>query len=171
MQRERALSEQQAQKSRDDMQRERASTEEARKEAAKLATRIGELEALQTERGLVLTLGDVLFDFNKATLKSGGMRTIRDLAKFMEEYPERNILVEGHTDNVGSDEYNQALSERRANAVKQALAGLGIADRRIRIQGIGKLQPVANNATEAGRQLNRRVEVIISDENGIISER
>lgn len=171
MQRERASSERRAQRAVEDVQRERASTEEARQRAERLATRVDELEALQTERGLVLTLGDVIFEFNKANLMSGGMRTIRDLANFLEEYSERNILVEGHTDNIGSDEYNQALSERRANAVKKALIGLGISSQRIRIQGIGKLQPIASNANEAGRQQNRRVEVIISDENGIISER
>ena len=171
MQRERASSEERARNAEQEMQRERASTEEARLRADKLAARVGELEALQTERGLVLTLGDVTFDFNEATLKSGGLRTIRDLAKFMEEYPERNILVEGHTDSIGSDEYNLGLSERRANAVRQALIGLGVSGQRIRIQGVGKMQPVASNATEIGRQQNRRVEVIISDENGVISER
>ena len=155
----------------EEMRRERTSSEEARKRAEKLATRVEELEALQTERGLVLTLGDVTFDFNKATLKSGGLRTIRNLGNFLEEYPERNILVEGHTDSIGSDEYNLGLSERRANAVRQALIGLGVSGQRIRIQGVGKMQPVASNATEIGRQQNRRVEVIISDENGVISER
>jgi outer membrane protein OmpA-like peptidoglycan-associated protein len=171
VQRQRASSERQAQRAVEDVQRERVMTAEAQQKAERLATRVGELEALQTERGLVLTLGDVTFEFNKATLMSGGMRTIRDLAKFMEEYPERNILIEGHTDNIGSDEYNQALSERRAGAVKQALVGLGISDRRIRMQGMGKTQPVASNNTEAGRQQNRRVEVIISDEHGNISVR
>ena len=171
MQRERATSEERALRAEEEIQRERAASEEERKRAEELAKRVGELEALQTERGLVLTLGDVIFDFNKATLKSGGLRTIRDLAKFLEEYPERTILVEGHTDSIGSDEYNLDLSERRANAVKQALVDLGTSTRRIGIQGIGKSHPVASNDTEAGRQQNRRVEVIISDQNGIISER
>ena len=171
MRRERTSSEERALRATEEMQRERTSSEEARKRAEKLATRVEELEALQTERGLVLTLGDVTFDFNKATLKSGGLRTIRNLGNFLEEYPERNILVEGHTDSIGSDEYNLGLSERRANAVRQALIGLGVSGQRIRIQGVGKMQPVASNATEIGRQQNRRVEVIISDENGVISER
>lgn len=171
VQRERASAEERTRLALEEVQRERASSEEARLKAEELAIRVDELEALRTERGLVLTLGDVLFDFNQATLRSGGLQTIRDLAKFMEQYPERNILVEGHTDSIGSDEYNMDLSERRANAVKRALTDLGTSAQRIRIQGIGKLHPVTSNSTEAGRQQNRRVEVIISDEDGMISER
>lgn len=163
--------EERARRALEEAQRERVSAEEARQRAEELAGRVNELEARQTERGLVLTLGDVLFDFNKSTLKSGGMRTVSELAGFLNQYPERNVLIEGHTDSIGSDEYNFNLSERRANAVKEALINYGIAASRIRIRGLGKLHPVTSNATNSGRQQNRRVEVVISDETGRITER
>jgi outer membrane protein OmpA-like peptidoglycan-associated protein len=152
-------------------QKERKEAEQARKRAEELAERVNELEAEQTQRGLVLTLGDVLFDFDKATLKSGGKRAASKLVEFLNEYPERSVMIEGFTDNIGSDEYNQQLSGRRAGAVRQALMNKGISASRIQIRGYGEEFPVASNDTEAGRQQNRRVEVIISDENGEIDER
>jgi len=155
----------------EEAQRERESAEQARREAQELANRVDELEARQTERGLVLTLGDVLFDFDQATLRSGGMRSVRELANFLETYPERNVLIEGYTDSVGAEEYNLGLSERRANAVKDALQERGIPENRIQTRGFGVEHPVASNATEAGRQQNRRVEVVISDQEGNIIER
>jgi outer membrane protein OmpA-like peptidoglycan-associated protein len=143
----------------------------AQERAEQLAKRVNELEAQQTERGLVLTLGDVLFDVNEATLKSGGERAVNQLTNFLQEYPERNVLIEGHTDNTGSDSYNQQLSQRRANAVRQALITSGIAGTRIRATGLGEQFPKASNNTGAGRQQNRRVEVIISDKSGEIPDR
>lgn len=151
--------------------KERAAAEDARRRAEELAQRVNELEAQQTERGLVLTLGDVLFDFDKATLKPGGRRAVNELTSFLQEYPERNVMIEGFTDNIGSEEYNRDLSQRRANAVRQALAGNGINRSRVQTRGYGEQYPVAGNSTEAGRQRNRRVEVIISDKDGIIEER
>lgn len=143
----------------------------AQKRAEELAKRVNELEAQQTERGLVLTLGDVLFDVDEATLKPGGKRAVTELTNFLNEYKERNVLIEGHTDNTGSDSYNQKLSERRANAVRQALISNGIAGSRIRAEGLGEQYPKASNNTSAGRQQNRRVEVIISDKSGEIPDR
>ncbi|WP_138431228.1 OmpA family protein [Fodinibius saliphilus] len=145
--------------------------QKAQKRAEQLANRVSELEAQRTERGLVLTLGDVLFDFDKATLKPGGERAANNLAQFLKEYPERNVMIEGFTDIVGSADYNKKLSRRRANAVKRELIGQGISATRIQIRGYGEKYPVASNETEAGRQQNRRVEVIISDKNGTIDER
>lgn len=155
----------------EEAQLERREADRARERAEELARRVEELEAERTERGLVLTLGDVLFDFDQATLRSGAMRTVQNLAEFMQEYPDRNIMIEGFTDSIGSDWYNEELSQRRANSVREALLSRGISDRRIQIVGYGKRFPVASNETEAGRQQNRRVEVIISDSDGNIPER
>lgn len=138
-------------------------------ERTQLEQQLSELQAEQTERGLVLTLGDVLFDTNQATLNPGAADTIDRLAEFMREYPERTVLIEGHTDSRGSAEYNAQLSEQRADAVRDALLERGIENARIDIRGLGEGVPVASNDTAAGRQQNRRVEVVISDENGAIN--
>ncbi len=139
--------------------------------AKKLEARIADLQAEQTQRGLVLTLGDVLFDTAKSDLKKGAYATIEKLSEFLEEYPERKVLIEGHTDSVGGDQYNLGLSINRAEAVRDALMEMGIDSARIRTKGYGKKFPVASNDTPAGRQRNRRVEIIISDEKGAIKER
>lgn len=168
---EAVAAEQRAQEALTEARKEREAAEEARRRAEELAQRVNELEARQTERGLVLTLGDVLFDFDKATLKPGGQRAVNELSNFLREYPERKVMIEGFTDNIGSDSYNEELSRRRADAVRMALTSNGISTGRIQIRGYGEQYPVANNNTEAGRQRNRRVEVIISDQDGIIDER
>lgn len=149
----------------------RQQAEQALARAQELANRIAELEAEQTARGLVLTLSDVLFDVDKADLKPGAQRAIDELANFLNEYPERNVLIEGFTDNTGTDEYNLDLSSRRAASVKAALVARGIGDSRVRTIGYGEEYPKATNGTAAGRQLNRRVEVIISDKSGNIPTR
>lgn len=149
----------------------RKEADEAGERARQLQAQVAELQAKQTERGLVLTLGDVLFDTGKAKLKGGAMRTIDQLTGFLNQYPERTLLIEGHTDSVGSADYNQRLSEERANSVRMALLNRGVASTRIMVQGLGEDYPVANNDTAAGRQQNRRVEVIISDDDGKIPER
>jgi outer membrane protein OmpA-like peptidoglycan-associated protein len=149
----------------------RMSAEESRLRAEELAKKVSELEARPTDRGLVLTLGDVLFDFGQATLKPGGMQTVNQLGDFLNEYPERHILIEGFTDNIGSEAFNEALSTRRAENVKNALMTKGVRSDRIRIKGYGIQYPVANNATEEGRRQNRRVEVVISDQDGVIKDR
>ncbi|MEX0680508.1 MAG: OmpA family protein [Balneolales bacterium] len=146
-------------------------TEEASQRADLLARRVNELEARPTDRGLVLTLGDVLFEFGKATMRSEGMTSMNDLSNFLLQYPERNVLIEGFTDNIGSESYNMELSRNRANSVKSDLVNRGIDESRIRIRGYGIQYPSASNATEDGRQKNRRVEVIISDQLGNISDR
>jgi outer membrane protein OmpA-like peptidoglycan-associated protein len=130
-----------------------------------------ELNAKKTERGLVITLGDVLFSTNKAHLKSGGIRNVQKLADFLNQYPQRKVLVEGYTDSTGSDSLNQALSERRANAVRTALVDAGISSDRVTTRGYGKAFPIADNDTAASRQLNRRVEIILSDDSGNIAPR
>lgn len=163
--------EQRAQKALAQVRKEREEAEEARRRARELAKKITQLEAQRTERGIVLTLGDVLFDFDRATLKSGGVRAVEKLSLFLEEYPERNVLIEGYTDSIGSEAYNRQLSRRRADAVRKALIDRNISPVRIEVRGYGEQYPVASNNTDAGRQQNRRVEVVISDNHGEIVER
>lgn len=131
---------------------------------------LADLNARKTERGHVITLGDVLFDFDKDELKSGSERNLQKIADFLQEYPERKALIEGFTDSAGSDSYNQALSERRAEAVRTFLISKGVSASRIAARGYGESNPVASNKTAETRQLNRRVEIVISDgENDIVT--
>jgi len=134
--------------------------------AANLQAEVDALKATPTSRGLVLTLGDVLFDTGKAQLNPGSARKLDQLAQFLADHPERRVQIDGFTDSVGTDSYNQSLSQQRADAVKSALVTRGIDPTRIESQGYGKGFPVADNADSGGRQLNRRVEVVIGEENG-----
>ena len=138
---------------------------------AQQEAQLRELDAKKTARGMVITLGDVLFRTNKAQLKSGGMHNVQKLAAFLNQYPQHKVLVEGHTDSTGSDSYNLELSDRRANAVRAALIDKGVSSDRVATRGYGEAYPVAGNDTAAGRQLNRRVEIIISDSKGNIAPR
>jgi outer membrane protein OmpA-like peptidoglycan-associated protein len=137
--------------------------ENALARAESLRQELAELQAMKTERGIVLTLGDVLFSTGKTELLPGAMTTIEKLASFLAEYPDKTVLVEGHTDNVGSDAYNQDLSERRAISVKNALMQAGVDGARIDTIGLGETQPITDNSTSAGRLKNRRVEIVIRD--------
>jgi outer membrane protein OmpA-like peptidoglycan-associated protein len=123
-----------------------------------------ELQGQLTDRGIVLTIGDVLFATGKSNLNASAQRSMVKLAEFLQKKQNRNLLVEGHTDNVGSDDYNQGLSEQRAAAVKSALVQSGIAGDRIVTVGYSKRYPLASNADAAGKQQNRRVEAIILNE-------
>jgi outer membrane protein OmpA-like peptidoglycan-associated protein len=143
----------------------------ANDKSSRLEQEIEKLKATQADRGLVITLGDVVFDVNKADLKAGGVSALGKLEAFLKEYPTRRVMVEGFTDSAGELEYNQALSERRALAVRQVLQNNGIESARIDFKGYGEDFPVATNETMAGRQMNRRVEIIISDEAGVIPAR
>jgi outer membrane protein OmpA-like peptidoglycan-associated protein len=135
-------------------------------QASRLQAEIDQLKATPTDRGLVLTLGDVLFDTGKSELNSGAARKLDQLAQFLSEHKDRRVQIDGFTDSVGSDSYNRELSQRRANSVKNALLTRGIDSTRINTEGYGKAFPVASNAESSGRQLNRRVEVVIGGENG-----
>jgi len=137
---------------------------EEQEKAKRLQQELSELHAKHTKRGLVLTLGDVLFETGKADLLPGAMRSIDKLAVFLRENPDRKVLVEGHTDSRGSKAYNLKLSQKRAEAVKRALVERGIEPDRIIAKGYGEAYPVASNLTAAGRQQNRRVEIVILDE-------
>ena len=134
--------------------------------AGALEDQLAALQAKQTDRGMVLTLGDVLFDTGKATLKPGAMRTIDDLATFLQKNPDRKVLIEGYTDSVGSDDLNQELSEKRAGAVRDALTRRAVPFDHVQVHGLGERYPVASNDTNAGRQQNRRVEVVFSNPAG-----
>ena len=115
----------------------------------------------ETSRGIVISLSDILFDVNRATLKPGAESNVRRIAAILQQYPDRQIAVEGHTDATGSDAYNQTLSEDRAASVRASLVAGGVPAGQITSRGFGKTQPVATNDTPAGRQQNRRVEIIV----------
>ncbi len=134
---------------------------EAQAKAAALQKQLEDLEAVKTERGMVMTLGDVLFATGKADLQPGAMSTISRLAEFLAEYPKKNVLIEGHTDSVGTDAYNQGLSERRAMAVQTALIQARVDPARISSVGYGEARPIADNNIAEGRLKNRRVEIVI----------
>jgi len=155
----------------DDASAARSEAEAARREAEALRQSMAELQAEQTDRGMVLTLGDVLFDLNQADLKSAGEQTVGRLAEFMREYEDRRVRVEGYTDSTGADSYNQQLSERRAESVRNALVNRGISSTRVESRGYGEQYPVAGNDSSSGRQQNRRVEIVISDKDGNIDTR
>jgi outer membrane protein OmpA-like peptidoglycan-associated protein len=140
--------------------------DQAAEESARLQAEVEQLKATQTPRGLVLTLGDVLFNTGRAELNPGAGRKLDQLAQFLNDHPDRRIEIDGFTDSVGPDDYNQDLSQRRADAVKAALLSRGIDASRITTQGYGKAFPVASNNDSGGRQLNRRVEVVIGGNNG-----
>jgi outer membrane protein OmpA-like peptidoglycan-associated protein len=157
-----------AQRMKDEAQRK---MQESQAYAAQLEAQLADLAAKKTERGLVITLGDVLFSTGQAVLNQDGMNKARKLADVLQKNPERNVLIEGFTDSTGASGYNQELSERRATAVSSALASMGIARERVAIRGYGENYPVAANDTAQNRQMNRRVEIIISDATGKIGSR
>jgi outer membrane protein OmpA-like peptidoglycan-associated protein len=141
----------------------RGDADAARLTAEDLQRQIAELNARETDRGLVVTLGDLLFATGKSELTGGAGANLNKLAAFLREYPDRTVYVEGHTDSVGSAESNHLLSQRRADSVTSYLIGQGIAPNRLTSKGLGEGSPVASNDTATGRQQNRRVEVIISN--------
>lgn len=130
-------------------------------EAKELEQELAALKAKKTDRGFVLTLGDILFAKAKADLMPGAQRTIDQLAAFLNKHPDRKVVAEGHTDSRGSEAYNMALSQRRAESVHSALLARGISPDRVTAKGLGEMYPVASNAKAAGRQQNRRVEIVI----------
>jgi outer membrane protein OmpA-like peptidoglycan-associated protein len=144
---------------------------EAERRAQALEKQLAELNAKKTDRGLVITIGDVLFDTGRSDLKSGGMQNIQRLSGFLKEYPKRRAAIEGYTDSTGSDATNMTLSGRRAEAVMSALVGMGVDRAQLVSQGYGETHPVAGNDTSGGRQMNRRVEIVLSDESGVVAPR
>ena len=137
--------------------------QDARDKAASLQGELDALQAEQTDRGLVVTLGDLLFDVDGAELKPGGLAEVERIATTLVDHPERQVEIEGHTDSTGSENYNLKLSEDRAAAVRQAMIDAGVPSDQIVARGYGESYPVATNETQSGRQQNRRVEVIIQE--------
>ncbi|MAR91668.1 MAG: OmpA family protein [Pseudomonadota bacterium] len=145
--------------------------EQARSEAQKFQSQLSDLEskfsqiqAEQTERGIILTLSDMLFEFGKAELQPGGERAIDELASFLNQNPKTRVTLEGYTDAIGDEAFNKELSRKRAEAVMAGLRQHNVSSSRIDVKAFGENYPVASNDTEAGRQQNRRVEVVLSQE-------
>ena len=162
-----AEAEARAQKARD----AQASAEAAAKQAAQQTEQMRErlknqlnqvLQTKETARGLIVNMSDVLFDFNKYTLKSEAREKLAKVSGILLAYPGLKLQVEGYTDNIGSDDYNQKLSEQRASEVRQYLISQSVQDANITSAGFGKSKPVADNSTNAGRAQNRRVEMVVS---------
>lgn len=130
-------------------------------ELERVEEELAALQARVTERGIVLTLSDVFFEVDRAELRPQGMQNLAQLAAFLNEHPDRALAIEGHADSTGTDEYNQQLSERRAQTVRAFLAASGVEPGRIFAQGFGERFPVASNSTTEGRAMNRRVEMLV----------
>ncbi|HTX38527.1 MAG TPA: OmpA family protein [Bryobacteraceae bacterium] len=122
------------------------------------------LETRETARGLIVNINDVLFDFDRYTLKSGAREKLAKVSGILLAYPGLKIRLEGYTDSVGTDDYNQRLSEQRADSVRDYLLQQGVPADNLSAVGLGKADPVASNDTAAGRQENRRVEMVVSGE-------
>jgi outer membrane protein OmpA-like peptidoglycan-associated protein len=120
------------------------------------------LQTRDTVRGLIVSMPDVLFDFNKYTLKPEARERLARISGIVLAYPDLKLQIEGYTDSIGSDEYNQTLSDKRAESVRDYLVSSGVSMNNVAAQGMGKTDPVADNSTAAGRKLNRRVEMIVS---------
>lgn len=161
-----------AELAREQAERAHLDAQSAAARAQQLEQELAVLKARDTERGLVMTLQEgVLFEYDRADLKPGAMRNLYPLITFLKDYPDRTLAIEGYTDSTGSDSYNLDLSQRRAAAVRDFLIMNGISADRIVARGFGEAYPVTSNGTEAGRQQNRRVEVIISHDGQHIAER
>jgi outer membrane protein OmpA-like peptidoglycan-associated protein len=135
-----------------------------RERAQRMEQELRDLKAKQTDRGMILTLGDVLFDTGKSTLKPAAYQTIERLASVLNEDHTRKVLIEGHTDSAGSEDTNMALSLQRARSVQGALMQHGVSGSQISVAGRGESTPVASNENAGGRQQNRRVEMVFSQE-------
>lgn len=144
---------------------------EAEERARQLAFILDEMAAQETERGILITLGDVLFNVDQSQLKPEGMHNLQKLSDFMKQYPLRTVLIEGYTDDTGSPAHNLDLSNRRTEAVRVALESLGISRDRSSTHSYGEAYPVVRNDTAENRQMNRRVEITLSGDNGRVAPR
>jgi outer membrane protein OmpA-like peptidoglycan-associated protein len=160
-----------AQRQKDQAERQTAAAEQARQEAVqqkeelrnRLLTQLNQvLQTKDSARGLIVSMPDVLFDFNKYTLKAEARERLARISGIVLAYPDLHLQVEGYTDSIGSDEYNQELSEKRAATVRDYLVSSGVSINNVVAEGFGKADPVADNSTAAGRKLNRRVDLVVS---------
>lgn len=156
-----------------DMERQRmqlalreAKLASAQQQGRWLEDQILSLATTETDRGLVMTLGDVLFDAGHAELKNSASRTILKVVQFLQINPRRVVRIEGYTDSTGDRQDNLKLSKDRAQAVADVLMDLGVDEKRIHVEGYGQEFPVNANTSERGRAQNRRVEIVFSDEKG-----
>lgn len=142
-----------------------ADAAQAQAQAAQLARELADLQAKQTDRGMLVTLGDVLFETGRAEIRPAAQASIAKLANYLKQHADRRVLIEGFTDSTGSDATNMALSERRSQAVAEALRSQGVDPARVATRGYGEQYPVASNSSTSDRAMNRRVEVYISNDN------
>jgi outer membrane protein OmpA-like peptidoglycan-associated protein len=145
-----------------EQQRQEAVRQKEEMRARLLAQLNQVLQTRDSVRGLIVSMPDVLFGFNKYTLKPEARERLARISGIVLAYPDLKLEIDGYTDSIGSDEYNQTLSEKRAGAVRDYLTGSGVSTNNVSARGMGKADPVADNRTAAGRQLNRRVELIVS---------
>ena len=162
-----AEAEARAQKARQEQQAAEQNAQQAAQQTEQMRERLKQqlnqvLQTTETARGLIVNMSDVLFDFNKYSLKPDAKVKLAKVSGILLAYPNLKLQVEGYTDNVGSDEYNQKLSEERANAVRDFLASQGVSQGNISATGYGKSNPIADNSTSAGRAQNRRVQMVVS---------
>jgi outer membrane protein OmpA-like peptidoglycan-associated protein len=162
-----AAAEARAQAARQAQQAAEQSAQQATQQAAQIRERLKQqlnevLQTTETARGLIVNMSDVLFDFNKYTLKSEAREKLAKVSGILLAYPNLKLQVEGYTDNVGSDDYNQKLSEQRADAVRDYLVSQGVKQDSVTATGYGKSDPIADNSTSAGRAQNRRVQLVVS---------
>src|SRR5690606_38497047 len=150
-----------AQAAREEVEQARLEAQLAADQAMALSAELENVKAEQTDRGTLLTLQDILFEFGKSELKDGAERTMQKLAEFINKNPKVNLVIEGFTDSVGSETFNLKLSEERANAVRDAMLENGVEAGRMSTKGMGEQFPVASNDTDAGRSKNRRVEILL----------
>jgi len=153
----------------DQQQKLASQTEQAQKEQAELRRQLllqfnQILQTRETARGLIVNMSDVLFDTAQYSLRPGAREKLAKISGIVLAHPGLRITVEGHTDSVGGDEYNMKLSENRANSVRSYLVSQGLSSESVSAQGFGKTRPVADNQTAAGRQQNRRVELVVAGE-------
>jgi len=164
---ERQQAEMQSQQAQQQTQQAQQQAQQAIQEKEQMRARLREqlnqvLQTRDTARGLIVSMPDVLFDFNKYTLKSEARERLAKISGIVEAYPGLKLQVEGHTDSIGSDEYNVQLSEKRADSVRAYLVSNGVRPDSVSAQGFGKADPVADNSTASGRKLNRRVDMVVS---------
>ncbi len=162
-----AEAEARAQKARADQQAAEQAAQQAAQQTEQIRERLKQqlnqvLQTTETARGLIVNMSDVLFDFNKYTLKPEAREKLAKVSGILLAYPSLKLQVEGYTDNIGTDEYNQKLSEQRAGSVRDYLVAASVADANITATGYGKSSPIADNSTNAGRAQNRRVQMVVS---------
>ncbi|MGM9486836.1 OmpA family protein [Ideonella sp. YS5] len=148
-----------------------AGAQQDRARSTDLEMQLKDLNAKQTDRGDIVSLGDLLFDTNRSEMLGAGQRDLSRLAAFFKMHPKRTALIEGFTDSQGDREANVGLSQRRALSVRDALVEQGVPADRLSARGYGDAYPVASNATSSGRQMNRRVEIVLSRDDGRVQER